>query len=279
MMVRTAGASILVVCIGCGSPRAISTEPTVSTPDKLVLHPAIKPGDSFGFHVTVDIDSTVTAGTTPQHAHATITLDDRADVTGASELRETFANVTASGEGQLGDALRRVATVLPSASATTRFDASWQVVSTSIDGAQDDEARTLIVNLAPVIAFRLLPKRPVSVGESWTNERNEALRSAHGVGTGNVATNVRYTLREFTTCAGRRCAAIVGNGKDTFLPQNGTTGTSTFHGEQQVDVTDAVPVSKTIETRTVLHGEQQGQPFEYKYIVTVRVERRDVPAR
>lgn len=276
---RTVGALILAVCIGCGSPHATSAGAPASASDKLVLHPAIKPGDRFAYHVAMDVDSTVTAGATPQHAHATMTLADQVEVTGPAELRETFADATVSGEGEIGEALRRVATALPSATATTRFDANWQVVSTSIDGTQDDEVRTMIMNLAPVVSFRMLPRGPVAVGDSWTNQWNEALRSENGAGAGKVATSVRYTLREVTACGGRRCAAIVCDGEDAIPPQNGTTGTSAFHAEQQVDVADVVPVSKTIESRTVLHGEQQGQPFEYKNVVTVRVERRDVMAR
>lgn len=278
VLIRTAGASILVACLGCGSPHATSAEPVASTPDKLVLHPAIKLGDAFVYHVAMDIESTVTADATPQHAHATMTLDDRVQATGPAELRETFANVAVAGEGEIGDALRRVATALPLASAMTRFDANWQVVSTSIEGTQDDEVRTMIMNMVPVVSFRMLPRGPVGVGESWTNQWNEALRSESGAGTGKVATSVRYTLREVTACGERRCAAIVCDGEDAIVPQNGTTGTSAFHAEQQVDVADVVPVSKTIESKTMLHGEQQGQPFDYKNVVTVRVERRDVSA-
>ncbi len=276
IMIRTVGASLLAACVGCGSPHATSAVPEASTPDKLVLHPAIKLGDRFTYHIAMDIDSTVTAGEAPQRAHATMALDDRVQATGPAELHETFADATVSGDGDIGDALRRVATALPSASATTRFDANWQVVSTSIDGTQDDEVRTMIMNMVPIVSFRMVPRGPIAVGDSWTNQWDEALRSENGAGTGKVATSVHYTLRDVTACGERRCAAVVCDGEDAIPPQNGTTGTSTFHAEQKVDVTDVVPVSKTIESTTVLHGDQQGQPFEYKNVVTVRVERRDV---
>lgn len=209
----------------------------------------------------------------PQHAHGTITLEDLVEMTAAAELRETFTNATVHGDDELGDALRHIATELPAAVARTRFDASWQVASTTVEGTQDGETRTMIMNLTPVVSFRLLPTNPVAIGDSWTNHWNEPMQRKDRFGTGNVATQVRYTLREVIPCGARRCAVIVGEGEDTIPPQSGTTGTSRFHGEQQVDVTDVVPVSKTIETTTVFRGEHQGQQFEYKNVVTIRIER------
>ena len=58
--------------------------------------------------------------------------------------------------------------------------------------------------------------------------------------------------------------------------QTGTSGgTSNFHGEQQVDIANLIPIAKTIESKTTVRGEQQGQPFEYTNTVTVRIERAD----
>jgi hypothetical protein len=271
MVFRSPLPALVLGLLGCGSHPATTPEPPPPTNDKLTLRPVLHVGDKLVFHVEASIDASVNA----QHAKASLRLDDQVEIVSAAQVKETFSNVKADGDGEVADALKRVAVALPTAAVTTSFDPNWQVASSTIDGTQDDEARTMIMNLTPVVSFRMLPKDPVAIGDSWKNEWTEALRSEQGKGAGKVATNVRYALKAVAACGGRRCATITGDGEDTIPPQNGMTGTSTFHGEQQVDVADMVPVSKLIESKTSMHGEQQGQPFDVTNVVTVRVQRGD----
>ena len=100
--------------------------------------------------------------------------------------------------------------------------------------------------------FLWLPKGPVAVSESWTPQWDEALRREHGSGAGNVTTQVRYMLRRIAACGARRCAAITADGEDIIPLQNETRGTSSFHGELQIDIANAIPGAKLIESKTVL---------------------------
>jgi len=154
----------------------------------------------------------------------------------------------------------------------TRFDASWQIASSSIDGTDDDEARTLIMNLTPIVSFKMLPRRPVAVGDSWISQWSEPLRSERGRATGAVASTVRYQLDATAACGSRRCATIIGDGEDKIPASDGITGTSTFHGEQQVDLLDALPVEKTIESKTTMQ-DQGMQPVVHTNVARVHARR------
>ncbi|HTR53637.1 MAG TPA: hypothetical protein VMJ10_23245 [Kofleriaceae bacterium] len=274
MLTRSARVAI-VLAAACGSHPPAEHATTQPAPDKLTLRPALTVGDRFHYHMVATIEATVTAGGTPQHSKATLELDDAVEVTGQSEVKEQLSNPTVNGDGEVADAMQRVAAVLPSAIVTTHFDANWQVASTSIDGTQDDAARTMLMNLTPVVSFRLAPKQPVAVGDTWQNQWGEALHSERGSAAGKVATSVRYTLRDVSACGARRCATIVGDGEDAIPAQDGASGSSHFHGEQRVDLASLVPISKSVESKTILHGEQQGQPFDYANDVTIRIERAD----
>lgn len=188
-----------------------------------------------------------------------------------SEIKERFSHAQADGHGELADTMKRVVAILPGATVTTRFDPNWQVASSSIEGTEDDEARTMIMSLTPVVSFRLMPKDPVAVGDTWQNQWGEALRSEQGSAAGRVSTSVRYTLRGVAPCGARTCATIVGEGEDAIPAQEATTG-GMSHGEQQVEITSLVPVAKTIESKTMMHGEKQRQPFDYTNTATVRIE-------
>ena len=264
---------LLAAILGCGSHQATNPEMLRATDDKLLLRPILHAGDEFTFHVEISIDAIVTENSTAKRARAGLKLDDQVKVVSASEVRDEFSNVTADGEGTIGNELKRVATLLSSAIVTTHFDANWQVTSTSIDGIQDDEARTTIMNLTPMVSFRSLPPNPVAVGDRWNNRSSGPLRSERGTATGSVVTNMRYTLRTVSACGTRRCATITSDGDESIPPQDGMTGTSSMHGEVKVDTMDVVPLAKSIESKTTLHGKRHGQPFTYTNTVTVRVQR------
>ena len=267
---------LVVASVACGSHRTAEPEPKATTNEKVTLRPALHVGDKFHYHVEATLDATVTIAGSPQHSKGTVKLDDEVEVTGASQVKERLSNVTADGDGEIGDAMKRLAPILPTATVTTSFDANWQVASSSIDGTQDDEARTMIMNLTPIVSFRLAPKDPVAVGDTWQNQWGESLNSDKGKAAGKVATSVRYTLRGVGACGTRTCATIVGEGEDAIPAQDATSGgTSSFHGEQQVELSTLVPVGKTIESKTVMHGQQQGQAFEYTNTTSVRIERTD----
>ena len=261
----------LTALLACGSHQNPEMRP--ATDDKLSLRPRLHPGQKFTFQVEISIDVVVTEKSTPRRARAALRLEDQVKVVSAFEVREEFSNVTADGEGPIGDALKRVVTLLPSAIVTTHFDANWQITATSIDGIQDDEARTTIMNLTPMVSFKSLPINPVGVGDHWSNRESGPLRSEQGSATGRVITNMRYALRAVSACGTQRCATISSNGDETIPPQDGMTGTSSMRGEVEVDITDVVPMAKSIESKTTLHGERHGQPFTYTNTVTVRVQR------
>ena len=52
----------------------------------------------------------------------------------------------------------------------------------------------MIMNLTPIVSFRLLPRESVAIGEEWAAAWNESLRSDEGAPSGHVKTNVRYRL-------------------------------------------------------------------------------------
>lgn len=162
---------------------------------------------------------------------------------------------------------------LSHASVTTRFDAHWHIIGSTIEGTNDDEARTVAMNLTPIVSFRMLPSHSVSVGDSWKNEWKEALRSEGATAAGKVDTNVLYTLHDVSACGVLRCATVVGDGTDTIPSQTGMTGTSVFHGEERIDLVDFLPVSKVIESTTITRGSHDGQAFEEMNSVMVHIRR------
>ena len=240
------------------------------------MRAALHVGDKFRYRVEASIEATVTTSGGLRRSRGILEIYDDVEVWAPSEIRERLSNARADGAGELVDTMKRVVAILPSATVTTHFDPNWQVASSSIDGTDDDEARTMIMNLTPVVSFRLMPKEPVAVGDTWQNQWGEALRSEQGSAAGNVSTSVRYTLRGVAPCGARTCATIVGEGEDAIPAQEGTTGgTSSFHGEQQVEITNLVPVAKRIESRTMIRGEKLRQPLEYTNTATVWIEQVD----
>jgi hypothetical protein len=244
-------------------------------PQKWTFRPALHVGDWFRYHVVATIDATSVADGVPQRSHATLELDDRVEVVGASQVFETFENPLASGEGNWADAVKRIAPTLVTATVTTSFDANWQIASTAIAGSIDDDARTLIMNLTPVVSFRLLPKDAVAIGDTWLARWNEALRSERESAAGTVGASVHYALRGVAKCRTEQCATFVGDGRDDISEHDGVNGTSTFHGEQVVGVADVVPISKTVASKTVLNGNENGHAVQYTNTTTVRVQRID----
>lgn len=258
-----------VLC-GCsaGTPSA-STAPGRPGREKLALLPKLDVGARFVFHV----DLVVGVDSSGRHDRGEMLLDDTVEVVSSSRVRERFSNVKASGEGAIGETLERIAPLLSSSSVTTHFDEHWQQDITKIDGTSDDEARTMIMNLTPVVSFRILPSGPVAISGEWAAGWNASLRSEQGAASGRVKTNVRYRLDSVATCGTHRCATIVARGSDVIPPQGETSGTSDFDARIVIDVADVVPISKTIDSRTHLHGEQDGQPLDYTNTIHVDVRR------